>query len=335
MNEEKESGKDEGQGRLLMTVLALVFFLPMAMVTFSLMAMKEGASLFNRSVCNYLLKGEDMPFDVPEEEMDFIDGAGEGIGLLGSIWSSFYEEDEEDTDEEQEELMKAVYYTIYCKEDGDIDLEDLTTYAEVFYKHSDLEDIYDEVSDLYDVELSDTDKAGIGHLWNQAVNGAWLPVEGDSNSVFGGWQMRAEIPVYSLSENGIGGEAVNLAATRVGDPYSMELRGIGRYVDCSYLVYWVYHRLGVELPYTAAEQGRYIVNHNLSIAREDLMPGDLIFWSYHPNDRYLNITHVGIYAGDGMIIDASFSHKEVMYRNEFDLNKQVLYGRVLVQNEEE
>lgn len=112
-------------------------------------------------------------------------------------------------------------------------------------------------------------------------------------------------------------KAVQIALSRLGDPYSQELRGQQNYTDCSYLVLWVYRQLGINLPGTAAEQGKYCVSKGLEISSSSLAPGDLVFWSYEPNGRYLNITHVGIYAGDGMVV----------YRNLFDANKQVLYAR--------
>lgn len=110
-------------------------------------------------------------------------------------------------------------------------------------------------------------------------------------------------------------------------PYSQTYRGKDNYVDCSYLTLWCYRQVGIILPGTAAEQGRYLVEHNLTIAKEDLQPGDLVFWSYKPNGRFMNITHVGIYAGDGKVVDASYSKGKVVYRNLFDEDKQVLYGR--------
>ena len=41
----------------------------------------------------------------------------------------------------------------------------------------------------------------------------------------------------------------------------------------------------------------------------------------------MNITHVGIYAGNGMVVDASYAKGKVVHRNLFDSDKQVLYGR--------
>ena len=41
----------------------------------------------------------------------------------------------------------------------------------------------------------------------------------------------------------------------------------------------------------------------------------------------MNISHVGIYAGDDYIIDASFSKKKVVYRPIYSTNRIVLCGR--------
>ena len=90
---------------------------------------------------------------------------------------------------------------------------------------------------------------------------------------------------------------------------------------------WVYKKLGVNLPGTAAAQGKYCVDNGLTIPKSSLAPSDLVFWSHKPNGRFMNITHVGIYAGDGKVVDASSSRGQVVYRNLFDSGNQVLYGR--------
>lgn len=128
-----------------------------------------------------------------------------------------------------------------------------------------------------------------------------------------------------------GNDAVDLALTKLGTPYSQERRNEDGYFDCSSFTYWVYSQLGVYLEYdganTAAAQGRYITDNNLVIAYESLAPGDLIFYSYEVNHRFLNISHVAIYAGDGYVIDASSSKGKVVYRPIYDINNIVLCGR--------
>ena len=129
----------------------------------------------------------------------------------------------------------------------------------------------------------------------------------------------------------VGNKAVELALTKLGTPYSMERRNESGYFDCSSFTYWVYAQLGIYLIYdginTASAQGRYIVENNLAVAYKDLAPGDLVFYSFGANNRYMNIGHVGIYAGNGYIIDASFSKKKVVYRPIYSINSIVLCGR--------
>ncbi len=134
-----------------------------------------------------------------------------------------------------------------------------------------------------------------------------------------------------LPEGEIGSEVVKLALTRLGDPYSQPKAGQDDFTDCSYLVQWVYRQLRINLPRTAAEQARFCVENGLTVSAADLVPGDLVFWSYERNGRFMDITHVGIYAGNGKVVDASSSRGQVVYRNLFDSDKQVLFGRPAVQ----
>lgn len=131
----------------------------------------------------------------------------------------------------------------------------------------------------------------------------------------------------NLPEGELGSDVVKLALTRLGDPYSQPKAGQDNFTDCSYLVQWVYRQLGINLPRTAAEQARYSVENELTISAADLVPGDLVFWSYERNGRFMDITHVGIYAGNGKVVDASSSKGQVVYRKLFDLDKQVMFGR--------
>lgn len=128
-----------------------------------------------------------------------------------------------------------------------------------------------------------------------------------------------------------GNKAVDLALAKLGTPYSQEHRNEEGYFDCSSFTYWVYSQLGISLQYdganTAAAQGRYIVENNLAVSYDDLAPGDLVFYSFDVNNRYMNIGHVGIYAGDGYIVDASSSKKKVVYRPIYSTSRIVLCGR--------
>ena len=69
--------------------------------------------------------------------------------------------------------------------------------------------------------------------------------------------------------------------------------------DCSGLVQWVYAQAGISLPRTAQEQ--YDATDRLSAA--ELVPGSLLFFrSTYPSPD--EITHVGIYLGNGLMLNA-------------------------------
>jgi cell wall-associated NlpC family hydrolase len=176
------------------------------------------------------------------------------------------------------------------------------------------------------------DMANANEIYYRIKYGTPAPSEGDSFAEWEGWIQsltpeELENLFNDLPEGEKGSEIVRLAMSRLGDPYSQERRGQGRYTDCSYLTMWSYRQIGIIIPGTAAEQARFCVNNSLTVSKNDLVPGDLVFWSHQPNGRFMNITHVGVYAGAGKVIDASYSKGKVVYRNLFDSNKQVLYGR--------
>lgn len=138
-------------------------------------------------------------------------------------------------------------------------------------------------------------------------------------------------PNWSLIPGDTGKIAVGYGILMLDTPYSQERRNEEGYFDCSSFTYYVYGRLGIYLQYdganTAAAQGRYIVENNLVVDISKLAPGDLIFYSFETNDRFLNISHVAIYAGSNYVVDASSSQGKVVYRKIYDTDKIVLCGR--------
>ncbi len=92
--------------------------------------------------------------------------------------------------------------------------------------------------------------------------------------------------------NTVGAQALQAAITREGDPYVWGAAGPGQF-DCSGLVVWAYAQEGIALPHYTGS----LWNSGVHVARNDLEPGDLVFF-------FADISHVGIYIGDGMMIDA-------------------------------
>ena len=102
---------------------------------------------------------------------------------------------------------------------------------------------------------------------------------------------RTEAPAAETSSSSsLGQQAVSIAMRYVGTPYVVGGASPSGF-DCSGLTSYVYGQLGIDLPRTSSDQ-RYA---GKQIPFSDLQPGDLI-WS--PG-------HIGIYAGDGMVVEAS------------------------------
>lgn len=96
--------------------------------------------------------------------------------------------------------------------------------------------------------------------------------------------------------------AIHYAQTKLGTPYLWGGTGTaaqgGRF-DCSGLTQAAYRTMDIELPRVANDQ----YNAGPHPAREELLPGDLVFFSDDlTNSRA--IRHVGIYVGGGYMIDA-------------------------------
>lgn len=124
---------------------------------------------------------------------------------------------------------------------------------------------------------------------------------------------------------------VEFALSKVGYPYSQDLRDTGQYYDCSSLSYYAWKQAGVKLLYggsnTAASQGQFCYDHNLLVEYDDMQPGDLIFYSYSKNGRFRDISHVAIYVGDGNVVEAANERTGVVYRSVQGKSKIVMIGR--------
>ncbi|WP_307713917.1 C40 family peptidase [Streptomyces sp. V4I23] len=87
-------------------------------------------------------------------------------------------------------------------------------------------------------------------------------------------------------------EVLAFARAQIGKPYVWGATGPSSY-DCSGLTQAAWKAAGVDLPRTTWDQ----VEVGQRVATADLLPGDLVFF-------YDDISHVGIYIGDGKMIHA-------------------------------
>jgi cell wall-associated NlpC family hydrolase len=102
--------------------------------------------------------------------------------------------------------------------------------------------------------------------------------------------------------------AFDEAKTRLGDPYSYGATGPNAF-DCSGLMQWAYAQAGVSIPRTSEEQanaGTRIYNAS------QLEVGDLVIF-------YSDYHHVGMYAGNGIVLHAPKPGDSVKYESMSDM----------------
>ena len=90
----------------------------------------------------------------------------------------------------------------------------------------------------------------------------------------------------------MGGPAVAYAKSQVGDAYVWGATGPDAF-DCSGLTMAAWAEAGVSLPHNS--QAQY--NSGRQISQGELQPGDLVFY-------YTPISHVGMYIGNGQVVNA-------------------------------
>jgi cell wall-associated NlpC family hydrolase len=99
-------------------------------------------------------------------------------------------------------------------------------------------------------------------------------------------------PTVSVPVSGRAAAAVHFAMAQVGKPYVYGAAGPSAY-DCSGLTMAAWGSAGVGLPHSSSAQ----YGSGTHISESQLQPGDLVFY-------YSPISHVGMYIGGGMIVNA-------------------------------
>src|SRR5262245_7830437 len=101
-------------------------------------------------------------------------------------------------------------------------------------------------------------------------------------------------------------QAIAYAEAQLGKPYVFGAEGPNSF-DCSGLVWAAYRSAGVTLPRIARDQ-----EHGTTVIGVDqLLPGDLVFFSTTSNTDWRQITHVGMYIGNGKMIEAPMTGENV------------------------
>lgn len=128
----------------------------------------------------------------------------------------------------------------------------------------------------------------------------------DSNSSGGGGN-----PTYNGDK---AAQVVQIALQYVGVPYVWGGASPSGF-DCSGLCKYAYGKIGIYLPHSSAMQYKY----GVEVSRNQLQPGDLVFF-YNP------IHHVGMYIGNGNMVNATGDHVQVgpVFKSSFHGARRIL-----------
>jgi cell wall-associated NlpC family hydrolase len=104
---------------------------------------------------------------------------------------------------------------------------------------------------------------------------------------------------FSLSAQALRDSVVQTARAQIGRRYRTGGETPEKGFDCSGLVSYVMAALNMRLPRTARQQGR----EGLAVSKDtsQLLPGDVLTFGKSKK----NVSHVGIYVGDGRYVHAS------------------------------
>ena len=208
------------------------------------------------------------------------------------------EKNEEKTASEEKEITKKSMYVnntggINVREGAGTDYKVVTSLS-----FNDMVYVIAEVGDWYKVEVNE----GVGYIAKRLLSEKEQDTTSrgaEERTVESDEQNQVEEQRSSASSaSSVGEEIAEFAKQYLGCPYVYGASGPSSF-DCSGFTMYVFKNFGINLSHSATAQSK----NGDYIAKEDLMPGDLVFFKdYQTMD---GIGHVGIYVGDGNFIHAS------------------------------
>lgn len=103
-------------------------------------------------------------------------------------------------------------------------------------------------------------------------------------------------------------DMMRTAQTALGTKYVWGGNSLSGGVDCSGFTQQVFRSVGIELPRVSNQQAA----SGSAVGRDQAKAGDLVWWDL--NGRNKGADHIGIYLGNGMVMEASSSQGKVVVR---------------------
>ncbi|MGN1299745.1 MAG: SH3 domain-containing protein [Clostridia bacterium] len=195
------------------------------------------------------------------------------------------EDKQNETNYEQSVTKYVNASSVYLRREPSTDATIVTT----LIKNTDVK-VTGEVEDWYKVKFNDYS----GYIHKELLSDSKVEATNRGTS-------NREKAISNVSNNKVselGSEIVSYAKQYLGCPYVYGAAGSQSF-DCSGFTMYVYKHFGYSLSHSATAQSKV----GTYVAKEDLQPGDLVFFlDYETMD---GIGHCGIYIGDGEFIHAS------------------------------
>ncbi len=184
------------------------------------------------------------------------------------------------------------------------------------------------VDELLDGAALQTEGSGDAAMSDQSDLLALLLASDGTAGLEGGSALSGTASADDVSENSGGGvsgaDVVAEAESFEGTPYVWGGSSPSGF-DCSGLVQYVYGQLGISLPRTSEEQAQA---GTAVPSLADAQPGDLLFFA-GSDGTASSPGHVGIYIGNGEMIDAPYTGTDVQVQPVSDAGQVVAIRRVL------
>ena len=239
---------------------------------------------YSREIARIVFDGGPIPTDIDEELSRYMEEMIQAFEKIDTAIDELNEYDDEGFDDIK---VKSFFYILYFSEDlTAFDYEYYKGFVDCFIGAEDDEEIYSLLSEYLSYDFTDIDKQEIRNLYLFIKYGYTV-----TDEIFGvpGEAFNDETFATLMSE----------ATKYIGFPYRWGGSRPETSFDCSGYVCWVYTQSGVHnLPRTTA-QGIY--NQCTPVSKEDLKPGDLVFFTNTYESSNL-ITHIGIYVGDNQML---------------------------------
>ena len=185
-------------------------------------------------------------------------------------------------------------------------------------------------------QLQKLTRTGIGHEWSKVktadgktgyVATKYLtsqgPVVVQSSPSASTTAASASKTTASAPRNASGSKVVDYAYSALGVRYVYAGSSMSG-MDCSGFTSWVYRQVGITLPRSSYAYG----NVGVGVSYSNAQPGDILAMdARRSSDGRTVISHVGIYIGNGKMIHASTSRRQIVVQ---DVNTILRWGAKLI-----